>query len=201
MRKIILSLNSLFLLISPCLSQVDRIVKFSATLSGQSVIVNWVVGAGSTCQEVVVQRSIDSVNFRDVYTYPSICGDSDEPESYNWIDQTPINYSYNYYRMKIEGVDFTNAIKVDYNSKVIFGEINIFPNPIQNQLEFWFENNSRQKYQFRILDYSGKEYFVSREFVNQQVIWNANDLLSGVYILELKNLQNLEVIRKKFIKV
>jgi len=201
MKKYILVIYFALYLTNSAFSQVDRIVKFSAELSGESVIVTWVVGAGSTCQEVVVQRSIDSLEFRDVYLYPSICGDSDEPVVYNWIDRSPTNYSLNYYRMKIEGVDYTEAVKVDYNSKVLFGEINLFPNPVVQQLEFWFENNLRQQFQYRIIDFSGNVLVSSLKTSGQYVKWDATKLNAGVYILELKNIDNGTVKTKKFVKL
>jgi hypothetical protein len=201
MKKSILFLCFICFLTTSSIAQVDRLVRFTAELSGESVIVTWVVGAGSTCQEVVVQRSLDSINFKDVYIYPTICGDSDEPVVYNWIDRKPTNYSLNYYRMKIEGVDFTEAVKVDYNSKVLFGEINLFPNPVDSQLEFWFENNQSQQFQFRILSYSGNVLFFSDKITGQKVTFDASFLQAGVYIVELKNIENSEVKTKKFVKL
>jgi len=34
----------------------------------------------------------------------------------------------------LKGLDYTEAVKVDYNSKVLFGEINLFPNPVSTTI-------------------------------------------------------------------
>lgn len=60
-------------------SQSDRLLRFSVVPvdNNQKVQVRWTMNAGSTCSDVVVERSIDSINFNEVYVYPSICGDAD----------------------------------------------------------------------------------------------------------------------------
>ncbi len=151
----------LFLVSFSLAAQIDRVVQFDATLSGGKTIVTWTVGAGTTCESVVVQRSSDTTSFQDIYVYPSICGNSTVDESYNWIDEQPIPFSLNYYRLKVENVDFTTAKIVDNNSQVIKGELSIYPNPSQSMTAFWFEQKRGLSYQLLISDLQGKYIYAS----------------------------------------
>ncbi len=152
-----------FLMSFTLAAQIDRVVQFDVALSGGKTIVTWTVGAGTTCESVVVQRSSDTTSFQDLYVYPSICGNSSVDESYAWIDEQPLPFSLNYYRLKVENVDFTAAKKVDNNSQIKKGELSIYPNPSQSKTAFWFEQKRGLSYQMLIADLQGKHIYESSE--------------------------------------
>lgn len=162
-------------------AQANRVIQFDAVLSGGKTIVSWSVGAGSTCESVVVQRSTDSLNFRDIYTYPSICGNSTADESYAWIDPKPIPYSLSYYRLKIENVDFTGIKKIDYNSRVTAGKLSIYPNPSNGKTEFWFEQKANRTYQMQLYNAKGQLKFESQILNSNSFELDVSFLPSGFY--------------------
>lgn len=162
-------------------SQAERIVEFGAVLSGGKTIINWTVGAGLTCQSVVVQRSEDSVNFKDVYVYPSICGSTLTEEKYTWIDANPIEYSINFYRLKIENVDFTSIEFVDNNSGIETGKLNIYPNPTKGITEFWFENEENARFRFQLFNSSGRIIYEADNLVDNLFTLDASFLDPGPY--------------------
>lgn len=162
-------------------AQADRVIQFDAILSGGKTIVTWTVGAGSTCESVVVQRSTDSTNFLDIYTYPSICGNSTTDEKYSWIDPNPISYSLNYYRLKIENVDFTNNRLVDNNSRIRPGELSIYPNPSNGKTTFWFEHKVSRSYQVQIYNPKGQLEFKNTTINTNSFELDVSFLSSGLY--------------------
>lgn len=113
-----LKLISLLLLLffnGSLFSQSPRIARFSISpVNDNKLIVNWTMTAGSTCPTVEVQRSNNGRDFETVYYYPSICGNSDKEESYNWIDANPKLYSINYYRIKLTEREFTLPLFTDF---------------------------------------------------------------------------------------
>jgi hypothetical protein len=171
----------IFLLSFSLSAQIDRVVQFDAALSGGKTIITWTVGAGTTCESVVVQRSSDTAFFQDVYTYPSICGNSAVDESYAWIDEEPIPFSLNYYRLKVENVDFTWAKKVDNNSQIKKGELSIYPNPSRTNTAFWFEQKRGMIYQLVISDFMGKTIYTSNEEQTSTFELDVSALNAGVY--------------------
>tara|TARA_R110002049_G_scaffold3502_10_gene26255 strand:- start:3053 stop:3655 length:603 start_codon:yes stop_codon:yes gene_type:complete len=180
MTKLLSSIITLLLSIV-IYGQVDRVIQFDAVLSGGKTIITWTVGAGSTCESVVVQRSTDSINFRDIYTYPSICGNSTVDEKYSWIDQSPIPCSLSYYRLKIENVDFTSTRLVDNNSRIKRGELSIYPNPSAGRTEFWFEQLSNKSYQIQFYNSKGQLEFENKLLNTNSFELDVSFLSSGFY--------------------
>ncbi len=168
-------------------AQAERIVEFGAVLSGGKTIINWTVGAGLTCQLVVVQRSVDSVNYRDVYVYPSICGSTSTDEKYTWIDANPIKYSLNFYRLKIESVDFTSIEFVDNNSRIEAGKLNVYPNPTQGITEFWFENEDNGNFRFQVYSSNGRIIYEADNLKDNLFTFDASFLDSGYYTVLILN--------------
>lgn len=179
-----------FFIYSLASAQVYRISKFNADLLTNKVLVRWSVIAGSTCQEVIVQRSTDSINFKDIYVYPTICGLSNEESNYSWVDEQPINYSLNYYRLKIEQLEFTEIEKVDYNSKLKQGEIAIYPNPVINTAELWFERPKNELLQMEIYSISGHYITEINNIESNHITFDFSYLRKGTYFIKLYSLES-----------
>lgn len=155
-------------------SQSPRIGSFylEKTLKNK-VIVNWSMKAGSTCLDLQVERLING-EFKTVYTYPSVCGDSDKEEFYSWIDENVPNYSIAEYRIKLEQTEFTLPITIDLDSDLKNNEIVIFPNPASKEQII----NVKFRNQFKILNYS---------IINQfgQIVYTAKTNRSSSFKLPL----------------
>lgn len=82
---------------------------FSATqISRNQVVLDWVVGPGNTCADLLLEMSTDSVNYIVVYDYPGICGDVTFSQSYQYIHQSEECNGKRYYRL-ISGSGVTFA--------------------------------------------------------------------------------------------
>lgn len=106
---------------------------FNIDLISDKVYLNWEIQGGNQCNGINVFRSTDGVSFESIGDIQGICGGSSNPESYSFIDETPISNAYNFYRIELGNQGFSSIdsvlyislneagyrIMTDYNSKII----------------------------------------------------------------------------------
>jgi hypothetical protein len=150
-----------FLVINLLFSQSSRVSKFSINPSerGGKVLINWTMRAGSTCPNLIVERSLDSLNYKEIYIYPAVCGSSDEAIDYSWVDPSPAKFAFNYYRLKLDGIEFTNILSFNNQVELAEKKIFTFPNPTQGVYQVKFRNNGNLKFDVRVYNSSGKLIF------------------------------------------
>lgn len=138
-------------------AQSARIKDFNIrpTELGDKVLVTWTTNAGSTCPSLSVARSTDSIQYTKIYTYPSVCGNSDTEESYSWVDPEPEQATINYYRLNLDDVEFTKPLLFDNNSTAS-EKLKVFPNPFENILNIEIKNSENQTYSILLYSSSGK---------------------------------------------
>lgn len=90
----------LFLIIGKTACAQFTVQSFSAAqISRNQVALDWVVGPGNTCADLLLEMSTDSVNYTVVYDYPGICGDVTFSQSYQYIHQSEECNGKRYYRL------------------------------------------------------------------------------------------------------
>lgn len=148
----------LFLFFSFAFAQSPRIrsfeIKPSHDLSKVQVI--WVMEAGSTCPSLSVERSNANSNFKVIYTYPSVCGNSDSVVGYAWIDSNPPPYSINYYRLNLDNIEFTKPILFENQSRLSEFKILAFPNPSSGKIAVEFRNPKLLEFDLQLYSSDGK---------------------------------------------
>lgn len=169
------------------LAQSPRISSFSLEkTSNNKVIVHWTMNAGSTCPNLQVERWING-GFQTVYTYPSVCGDSDVEIDYWWIDNEVPNYSVAQYRIKLEEAEFTLPQNIDLDSDLKDQAIILYPNPIQSGqlLNVKFRN------QFERLNYTihnSLGQIVNQGLTKPSLSFNlVAELEKGIYYLRIES--------------
>ncbi len=83
---------------------------------------------------------------------------------------------------------------------VELSELSLFPNPVSEELNIQFSQNSDANIEVRITDLFGKTVFartVLSKAGNDLVVVNTEDLSSGMYLLSLE--QNSNVTTRRFI--
>lgn len=76
------------------------------------VYVEWTIDSGYTCTGLTLQHSNDSINFRDIYEYPGVCGSISSPETYSFVHTSPIDYKANFYRLDLGINGYSDVLKV-----------------------------------------------------------------------------------------
>lgn len=171
-----------FLLLVTCEARAQfTIESFTAVQSVRNqVLLNWVVSPGNTCADLVLQMSIDSVNFTTVYEYPGICGNTTFSQSYQYEHSAAECNEVRYYRLaSVSGGTFANtvahllcynengiAVKYDAQNAVLIADADV------PQAEIWILN----------VYTSNGSVAVSQELTKGRnvILWNPP--LAGIYV-------------------
>jgi hypothetical protein len=79
--------------------QEDWLVDFHLQTNQGSVIVNWTIAQGSSCNDVTVERwSDEQQKFDTLFLFAGVCSSSDRDSSFSFIDNSP-NAGVNVYRV------------------------------------------------------------------------------------------------------
>lgn len=102
----------LFILLASEVRAQFTIESFTAVQSIRNrVLLNWVVSPGNTCADLVLQMSVDSVNFTTIYEYPGICGNTTFSQSYQYEHSSEQCNELRYYRLaSVSGSTFANTV-------------------------------------------------------------------------------------------
>jgi hypothetical protein len=161
---------------------------FDATTKNGNVYLNWVIGAGSTCNGTNVYRSADKSNFYKIGDIAGICGNLDRAETYTFTDNNPLLNKVNHYRLELGFYGFYEIVSVE----VIYiepGSYQVRPHPADTQARIYFSNDSNHALQFSLFNLSGyKELsFTSHE---NYIDINTADLKDGLYLFSIVGEQN-----------
>lgn len=173
---------------NPTLLAVE-LLEFSAQAeNAERIRINW-----STAEEVeadyfMVQKSTDGIQFEDLARQEATGSYSD----YKVYDEHP-NMGYNYYRLKQvdrDGSSETSVIRV-VNMEAPDLEVNLSPNPADNQLYVDLQANLDQEVRLEIYDAIGQKV---GETLNKNLLKGQNrlsipisDLPAAIYMLQIRN--------------
>lgn len=119
-----------FTIISAITLQVKaQLIKFSATQTPtNSVLVNWTMAPGFTCQDLRLDHSTDSINYEPVYFHAGVCGDALEAISYSFEHTCFSCFGKNYYRLALGFNQYSDTLAL---SKLLRDDqgLNVYPNP------------------------------------------------------------------------
>lgn len=170
-----------------------ELLDFTADLNDDVVDLKWSTASELNNDYFVVERSENSIDFEEVKTVDGN-GNSSELINYFTTDENPLN-GISYYRLKQVDFDgktnYSKIISIDYQkeSKV---DVRLYPNPVENGKEIFFELNGLQKEKeilVVVLDINGKELYSKISIVGgcceaAVIAIDAQDkLLPGVYFV------------------
>ena len=168
---------------------------FAAFENDGKIYLNWTLGAGSTCNGIQIQRSMDSLSFYQIGEIPGVCGSNSAAQRYTFVDSFPILNSNHYYRLELGGVGYSEVINVRVlgSTKELFS---VFPVPVVDVFEVCDLNKSPLSKKLTIVDAYGNKYCTTEwQGECKQLDWSAAP--SGLYfcLMELE-LSGLFVVRK-----
>jgi hypothetical protein len=180
--KLILVLFCLFA--NVVLAQSSRIIEFNASFQQNSnVLIKWTVGAGSTCNAPQVQHSLNGLNFNTVYTYPGVCGGTDEPESYQWVHASAKQFAFNYYRILLDDGEFTLVDTVDLQSALAKSALVVSPNPAIDRVNLLLRIEANQFFDVHINTLAGRRVAQFLNLIGSEQQLRLPDLSQGMYML------------------
>jgi hypothetical protein len=168
----------------------------NAVLSGKNVVIQWVVDAYQTCDEVVVQHSTDSIYFNDIYSYPGVCGGSSVAESYQFKHSSP-SIGANYYRLYLGKYGYTQVIRVTVTGNP--AGLQVAPNPFNESTKISLINEGKI-YDVIILDMKGNIIRMDEKQFQPEFIFYRKLLNAGLYYLIITDYRSLFTYAKIVIR-
>jgi len=93
------------------------------------VIIDWTMIAGSTCDGIVIERSLDSILFEPVGRIFGLCGAIAEPVEYRYVDGDPPEFRKVYYRIELGGNGYS-SIRSILLERLFSAEHLFVPSPV-----------------------------------------------------------------------
>ena len=146
-------------------------------ISQTSIQLNWITNAGSTCSDLLIERSEDLSSFNEVYRHSGVCGSTSEELSYFWVDSDALP-GISYYRIQEALGQFTDTIEV--LNPIGNDEVIMFPNPASNEVSIYKTNPDAKISSLIIYDIRGK-VILQTEIPNQLTSVNTSNFIDGMY--------------------
>lgn len=158
---------------------------FTALVSGNSIVLDWEIIAGNTCNGTQIYRSDDNFTWEQIGEIPGICGSVVEPVPYQWTDNSPINNAINYYKLELGSVGFTSSVSISY---IALGDAGyaIAPNPITATGNIFFRNSNGLEYTLIVTDLMGNLLIYKEGIRTDFVTIDRSGLEAGYYFFTLE---------------
>lgn len=155
---------------------------FQGDVRGKSILLQWVTQKGFTCEDLVVEYSTDTINWKEIHKIPVICGSEQERKEYSYIFDHAIPDKVNYFRIDLGVFWFSDILKV---SPVISG-IAVVPNPVTENTNIHFSNQFRENVRIEFTQMDGKVLiYKDKGPVNEFSLRRHFNPGYGFYILKL----------------
>lgn len=175
-------------------------ISYSGFILGQynkSILVNWTIDSGSSCNGITIYRSDDSLVYEEIGSIAGVCGNSSEPTHYNFTDKEPLLNKTNYYRLKFGNgqISETRSLHFTY---VEPNDIIIRPNPAKDNIILELNKDQNSNFMIRIIHEDGHVVVSHDNLFGETIFLDVSYLTSGSYILELIY-ENDKIIREKLV--
>lgn len=167
------------------------LVSFNGFQYKDSVILNFTMAKGYSCNGIYIERSEDSVNFSGIGDIQGVCGSSDFEVPFQFTDNSPLQNTGNFYRLDLGNFGYSEIIKI-YFAKLNPAGLAFYPNPCIQNCSLYFENPTNSELEFFIYDYSGK--LIVQEKIRGTVFEiDRKNLSRGVYYYHLIHKDEIKI--------
>ncbi|MBL0137147.1 MAG: T9SS type A sorting domain-containing protein [Bacteroidetes bacterium] len=178
-----------------------ELLMFDASVVPKGVQCVWKTASETNNDYFVIEKSANGITFETVGTVDG-AGTTSELHSYSCLDKDPYK-GLSYYRLKqvdFDGV-YTYSEIVAVRIKGSLGDIHIYPNPVNEVLQYDFDLEQSGKIQIQILDVLGNIVAEEQKDFHAGIVhsdFQVKDLSDGVYYLKISSDQLNS--KTKFIK-
>lgn len=198
MKELVLIPLLSFLSLFTFAQQESMLTHFTTDELSGDVILSWQIKAGRTCNGIVIYRSTNGSNFKEVGEIVGVCGSSLEPVNYTFVDENPEANIVNYYRLDLGGYGNSETVE---RKIVDFTDLNysLQPNPVVGQSQLFFDNSQSREHTLTIYDLTGKvldnqitssnSFKVNSSNINKGICFftitsEGNQKLSGKFVVQ-----------------
>ncbi len=139
------------------------ITYFTAVSVNANVQLNWSVKGGNTCNGIWIQRSSDGISYENIGEIPGICGSPDVDVPYVFIDEDPISWQKNFYRLELGSQGYTTPVTIDYFPLNEEG-YSVVLDAGSNVAFIYFSNPQRSRITYSAITVDGKVHFSGETF-------------------------------------
>ncbi len=170
----------------PCNPLPIELINFEAARQNNNILVKWQTETELNNAFFELEKSSDGLRFSSIAQVEG-AGTTDVPQNYQHLDKNPLT-GFNYYRLK--QVDFDGRVsysEVIYVNFITKGEVNIFPNPVLDEMTISYYSEASQDAMIRIYDVIGQNvsYMVQEANIGLNEIGFKTDFSPGVYFIAL----------------
>lgn len=178
------------------LAQHPLLNNFSGFQKDESIYLSWTFTSGSQCNGTRIFRSGDGEIFQEVGLIPGICGASETPVTYSFIDSVPFPNTMNYYRLELGNQGFSTTLTIAY---FVPGKDGYSLITSQSSIEVLVAKPPARKGVAQIFGIRGNK-IDEFEFSTQRISLMQNQSGAGTYIFRLIY-ENGAILNGKFIRV
>ena len=182
-----------------------ELLEFKGTLVGVNAYLQWKTEHEINTSVFIVERSTDGNNYYQKGTILAANGAGINQYSFTDPDIVSLGVSIVYYRLRLVDLDgnykYSGIVPISLENKKL--TVQLYPNPVSNQINLKITSYESQKIQWRLSDNAGRlikggHYTISRgiNFITE----DASLLSSGLYYLQLFNglelQQSIKVVKQ-----
>lgn len=170
---------------------------FSLFEDEAEINLTWILKAGSICNGVEIQRSLDGTNFERVGRIPGVCGDVTSPVRYDYIDETPVLNRINFYRLLTDDLIISPVISIEVVELGKGGSL-VRPNPVVDESRLYFDNARNEVHHLALFDQRGNLVREQESFLEYFLI-DGKTLGPGLYFFQIRKKEELVTVRGRLL--
>lgn len=187
---------------SNCVPMENNLTSFSGDIFKTNARLSWSTKANNETSYFDVQRSLDGINYQTIGRVHAVYSENSEG-NYGYTDDiSNFKSAFVFYRLKVvspaDGENFSGIARLGLPTRA--GEMNLFPNPVKDQLQISFSSTKKEEASLVVYDFTGALVH-SRSVILQNgqnlLQYDARQWKQGAYILEIRTTTG--VTRKKFL--
>lgn len=153
--------------------------------------VNWATAEEENVSHFELERSLDGNNFNQIASEEA-SGNSNDTRYYSYNDFNVLPFQPYYYRIKAVDSDgsfeYTHIVNAQIKAAGVFNNMNVYPNPVSNELVIDLQFKSEGKATIKVYDAIGQEIYQQNHGVLQGmnvITVDAIDWVSGAYLIQV----------------
>ncbi|MFK7756245.1 MAG: T9SS type A sorting domain-containing protein [Flavobacteriales bacterium] len=158
---------------------------FNITQNGNSVLINFSIKGGASCDGVTLQRRLaKDTTYAVAAEIQGVCGGSEFTEHYVMEDDAPELGETNIYRLMLGRAGFSNETEISVIQ--LLTEYTIYPQPAASEVFLKYDNPGNEPVSVTVYDTAGKVVRRLLGLTSDVIFINSSDLNSGLYIFQLE---------------
>ncbi len=159
------------------------LVSFTGVQIKDSILLQFTLRGGYTCNGIDIFRSHDTINFYLIGDIQGVCGNPNADVSFEFADRFPQPNADNYYRLGLDNYGYSEVLKV-YFANLNAAGYSFYPSPCRQICKLYFENPTNKEFEIFLFHYSGK-LLMQKTIRGTEFNFSTLNLHQGIYYYRL----------------